>query len=109
MHHAICEEGSVLFAAKVKPPHLPVVPPLVEVRRSLVVFQPLHNWAVYHHLLVCLHLAAHHSEGVGGGVVVDLHPAEDLGPRAGWDPLLIGIVVYHHRGPRLTDARLTHC
>ena len=67
----------------------------------------LHTHTQRLYLLVCLHLAAYHSEGVSGGVVVDLDPAEDLGPRAGRDPLLIGFVIDHHRGPRLTDARLT--
>ena len=58
-------------------------------------------------LLVRLHFASHHSEGVVDGVVVDLDPAEGLGPRPRREPLLVAVVVDHHRGPSLADTRLT--
>lgn len=50
MSHAAGEQGSILFAAKVEPPHLPGIPPLVEIVCGLVVLETSHNGAVYHHL-----------------------------------------------------------
>lgn len=50
MHHAVGKEGGVLLAAEVQPPHLPGVPPLVEVGCGLIVLQPLDDWTVDHHL-----------------------------------------------------------
>lgn len=50
MGDAIGKEGGVLFAAEVEPPHLPGVPPLVEVGRGLVVLEPSADWTVYNHL-----------------------------------------------------------
>lgn len=109
MGHSTGEEGSILLTAEVEPPHLPRVPPLVEVGRGLIVLQALHNRTVNHHLLICLHLASHHSEGVSGGVVVDLDPAESLRPCSCREPHLIPIIIDHHRGPSLADTGLTHC
>ncbi|KAK6296025.1 hypothetical protein J4Q44_G00337380, partial [Coregonus suidteri] len=60
-----------------------------------------------HYLLICLHLASHHSECVSGGVVVDLDPAEGLRPRSCWEPHLIRIIIDHHRGPSLADTGFT--
>lgn len=53
-----------------------------------------------------LDLAAHHSEGVVARVVVDVDPAEARGA-AGRDPLLVGVVVHHDGGSRLTDTLFT--
>lgn len=53
-----------------------------------------------------LDLAAHHSEGVVARVVVDVDPAEARGA-AGWDPLLVGVVVHHDGGSRLADTLFT--
>ena len=50
MQHAVGKQGGVLLAAEVEAPHLPRVPPLVEVGRGLVVLQPLDDWTVDHHL-----------------------------------------------------------
>lgn len=59
------------------------------------------------HLLVCLHLASYYSEGIVGGVVIDLDSAEALRSSTCWQPLLIAIIVDHHSGPSLADTRLT--
>lgn len=56
--------------------------------------------------LVVLDLAAHHPEGVVAGVMVDVNPAEARGA-AGWDPLLVGVVVHHDGGSGLADALFT--
>lgn len=58
------------------------------------------------HLLV-LQFDAHHSEGVVGSVVVDVDAAEALLSRLDGHPLLTGIVIDHHRGPRLADTLFT--
>ena len=50
MTHAVGEQHGVLLAAKVQPPDLPCVPPLVEVGCGLVVLQALHDWTVDDHL-----------------------------------------------------------
>lgn len=50
VRHAIGKQSGVLLAAKVEPPHLSGVPPLVEVGRGLVVLETSHDWAVYNHL-----------------------------------------------------------
>lgn len=109
MSHAIGKESGVLFAAKVEPPHLPGIPPLVEVVCGLVILETFHDWTVYNHLLVRLHLASHYPEGIGGRVVIDLDSAEGLRPSARRQPLLIAIVIDHHSGPSLANTRLTHC
>lgn len=57
--------------------------------------------------LLVLQFDAHHSEGVVGSVVVDVDAAEALLPRLDGHPLLTGIVVDHHRGPRLADTLFT--
>ena len=44
------EHVRVVLAGEVEAVHLLVVPPLVESGRGLVVFQPLENGAVDHHL-----------------------------------------------------------
>lgn len=59
------------------------------------------------HLLVWLHLAANNSEGVGSGVVVDLHAAEGLGTSASREPSLVAVIIKHHSSPAGTDNRLT--
>lgn len=67
-------------------------------------------WAVLrlstHSDLMVLDLASHHAEGIVAGVVVDVDSAEARGA-AGWDPLLIGIVVHHDSGSRLADTLFT--
>ena len=50
MTHAVGEQRGVLLGAKVQPPDLPCVPPLVEVGRGLVVLQALHDLTVDDHL-----------------------------------------------------------
>lgn len=50
MSNAIGKEGSILFAAKVEPPNLAGIAPLVEIGRGLVIFQPPPDGAVYNHL-----------------------------------------------------------
>lgn len=50
MGDSVGEEGSILLTAEVEPPHLPRVPPLVEVGRGLIVLQAFHNRTVNHHL-----------------------------------------------------------
>ena len=50
MTHAVGEQRGVLLTAKVQPPDLPRVTPLVEVGRGLVVLQTLHDWTVDDHL-----------------------------------------------------------
>lgn len=50
MIHSVSKKGGILLAAKVQPPHLPGVPPLVEVGRGLVVLQPFDDRAVDHNL-----------------------------------------------------------
>lgn len=62
------------------------------------------GWRAY--LLVRLHLAPHHPEGIGGRVVVDLDSAEGLLAGARRQPLLVAIVVDHHSGPSLANTRL---
>lgn len=58
------------------------------------------------HLLV-LQFNSHHSEGVVGSVVVDVDAAEALLPRLDGHPFLTGVVIDHHRGPRLADTLFT--
>lgn len=74
----------------------------------MVVLQPLSNGTVDDHLLVRLHLTAHHSEGVVGRAVEDLDPAEGLGAAPRWRPLLVDIIIDHHRCPSVADNRLAH-
>lgn len=57
--------------------------------------------------LLVLQFDAHHSEGVVGSVVVDVDAAEALLAGLDGHPLLTGVVVDHHRGPRLADTLLT--
>lgn len=59
------------------------------------------------HLLVGLHFPAHHAEGIGCGVVVDLDSAEGLGAGASRQPTLVAVIVKHHSGPAGADNRLT--
>jgi len=56
--------------------------------------------------LLVLQFDAHHSEGVVGSVVIDVDAAEALLPRLDGHPLLTGVIVDHHRGPRLADTLL---
>lgn len=109
MSHAVGKQSSILLAAEVEPPHLPGIPPLVEIGCGLVVLETSCNWTVYYHLLVCLHLASHYPEGIVGGVVIDLDSAEGLGSSACRKPLLVTVVIDHHSGPSLANTRLTHC
>lgn len=50
MHHAVGELSRVLFTAKVQTPDLPRIPPLVERRRRLVIFDPADQRTVDDHL-----------------------------------------------------------
>lgn len=76
VQHGFSEGRSVLFAAEVQTPHVSGVSPLVEVWSGLVILHSLKNGTIYHHLLVGLQFASHHSEGVCGGAVVDVHSAQ---------------------------------
>lgn len=58
------------------------------------------------HLLV-LKLDPDDSEGVAGGVVVDVNPAEPLLARFDWHPLLTGVIVDHHGSPGLANTLFT--
>ena len=48
--HGLREVVGVLLHREVQPVHLPVVAPLVECRRRLIVLEALQYGAVYHHL-----------------------------------------------------------
>lgn len=52
-----------------------------------------------------LNLTAHYSEGVVARVVIDVDSTEARGS-AGRNPFLIGVIIYHDCGPRLTDTLL---
>lgn len=70
---------------------------MVESGRRLIVLQALHDRAVDDDLVV-LQFPADDPERVVLLVVVDLHLAE-AGRRARWNPLLLHVIVHHHRGP----------
>lgn len=108
MLHPISKQHGILLAPEVQPPDLTHVTPLVEARSGLVILEAFDDRAVYHNLLVLLDFAADHTEGVVAGVVVDVDAAEDLRPGARRNPFLVGVIVDHHRGSSLADARLTH-
>lgn len=59
------------------------------------------------YLLVGLHFTAHHSVGVGCGVVIDLDPAERRTVRSRRHPSLAGVIVQHDCRPHLADTGLT--
>lgn len=107
VHHGPGERFRVLLAGEVQAVHELGVPPLVERRRGLVVLEPLDDRAVDDDLVV-LQLAADHSECVVLLVVEDLHLAE-AGRAARRDPLLLAIVVHHHRCPGTDYALLAAC
>lgn len=48
--HAIGKQSGIFFAAKVEPPNLSGISPLVKIGRGLVVFESSYNGAVYNHL-----------------------------------------------------------
>lgn len=106
--HAGCELGCVLLAPEVEAPDLAGIAPLMEDGSGLVVFDTPDDGTVDNHLLVRLHLAANDSEGVGGGVVVDLDSAEGLGTGASREPTLIAVIIHHHGSPAGTDDRFAH-
>lgn len=87
---------------------MPGIAPLVEVGGGLVILDTSDDGTVDDHLLVRLHLAADHPEGVGGGVVIDLDAAEGLRARAGGQPALVAVIIEHHRGPAGAHNRLAH-
>lgn len=58
------------------------------------------------HLLV-LQFDSHYTEGVVGGVVVDVDAAEALLAWLDGHPLLAGVIVDHHRCPGLANALFT--
>ena len=84
MQHAVGEQGGVLLAAEVEAPHLPRVPPLVEVGRGLVVLQPLDDWTVDHHLF--------ENMGGGGGGSARLFRVGTPKPASGERPHIWGFV-----------------
>ena len=53
-----------------------------------------------------LYFASHHPEGGVARGVVYVQSAEARG-EDGWNPFLIGIVLHHDSGPRLTDTLFT--
>lgn len=59
------------------------------------------------YLLVSLHFAAHHSERVGHGIVIDLDTAEGRSVRSRRHPSLVGVIVQHDCRPHLADTGLT--
>lgn len=104
--HGPREVLSILTGGEVEAVHLATVSPLVECRGRLVVLEPLQDGAVDDHLMV-LDLPADHPEGVVDGMLVDLHLGDAL-RAATRHPLLVAVVVDHHRRPRRDDGHLTH-
>lgn len=96
VHHGSGERLSVLLAGKVQSVDKLGVPPLVERCRRLVVLEALDDGTVDDDFVV-LQFAAHDPECVVLLVVEDLHLAQ-AGRAARWNPLLLAIVVHHHRG-----------
>lgn len=105
MHHGPGEGFRILLAGEVEPVDGLGVAPLVEGGRRLVVLEALQNGAVDDHLVV-LQLAADHTERVVLLVVVDLHLAQ-AGRAARRNPLLLHVIVDHHRGTGADYALLT--
>lgn len=106
MHHGPGERFRVLLAGEVQAVHELGVPPLVKRCRGLVVLETLDDRAVDDDLVV-LQLTADHSECVVLLVVEDLHLAQS-GRTARGNPLLLAIVVHHHRCPGTDYALLAH-
>lgn len=79
---------------------------MVERCRRLVVLEALDDGTVDDNLVV-LQLAAHDPECVVLLVVEDLHLAQ-AGRAARWNPLLLTIVVHHHRGACTDYALFAH-
>lgn len=95
VHHGSGERFRVLLAGKIQPIHELGVSPLVERGRCLVVLEAFDDGTVYDDFVV-LQLATHYPECVVLLVVKDLHLAQP-GRTARWNPLLLAIVVHHHR------------
>jgi len=53
-----------------------------------------------------LNLASHYTESIVACVVVDVYSTEACGT-TGWDPLLVGIIIYHDSGSCLADTLFT--
>lgn len=104
MSHGAGKKSSILFTAKVQPPHLFGIPPLVEGWCGLIILYPFDNGTVDHHLLVSLHFAAHHSEGVGRRVVIDLDAAVASSVRSRRYPPLVAVIIHHDCRPHLADT-----
>lgn len=104
--HADRKLRSVLLAAEVEAPDLAGITPLVEYGSGLIVLDTSNDGTVDNHLLVRLQLAANNSEGVSGGVVVDLDAAEGLGTGASRKPSFVAVIVKHHSSPAGTNDRL---
>lgn len=95
VHHGPGERFRVLLAGKVQTVHKLGVPPLVKGCRCLVVFEALDDRTVDDDFVV-LQLTADYSECVVLLVVEDLHLTE-AGRAARGNPLLLAVVVDHHR------------
>lgn len=85
---------------------MPRVPPLVERRSRLIVFQTAYDTAVYYDLVV-IEFPSDDSESVMLGVVVDVHLGEARAG-AGGHPALEAVVVHHHGGAGAAYRLLTH-
>lgn len=106
MHHGSGERFRVLLAGKIQPIHELGVSPLVERGRCLVVLEAFDDGTVYDDFVV-LQLATHYPECVVLLVVKDLHLAQP-GRTARWNPLLLAIVVHHHRSAGSDYALFAH-
>lgn len=105
MHHGPGKGLCVLLTGEVEAVHGLGVAPLVEGGSGLVVLQALEDGTVDDHLVV-LELPADHAECIVLLVVVDLHLAEAGGAARGY-PLLLHVIVDHHRGTGAYYALLT--
>lgn len=93
----MCElQPQILYNMCVLPEHMKVI-----------VYSVVCVCAFVLYLLVGLHFAAHHSEGVGHRVVIDLDTTEGKNIRSRWHPALPGIIVQHDFCPHLADTGLT--
>lgn len=119
------ESISVLLGAEVQSVHLPVISPLVESGRGLVVLEAFQDGTVDDNLeterkkdvkldscrsvdehLVVLELAADNPERIVDGVVVNVHFGHAL-RRPAWNPAPVAIIVDHHSRPGCDDGMLT--
>lgn len=105
MHHSSCKRFRILLAGKVQAVHRLGIAPLMERCRGLIVLEALQDRTVDYNLVV-LQLPADHSKRVVLLVVIDLHLAQ-AGRGARRYPLLLHVVVDHHRGTGADYALFT--